>query len=112
MRELQKQGKTKAREYRQLQNQHDTYATALGVDSLAGRAGAIELGAVTGFGGGIANMGDATLRAIRGQSASMDIPEYEAASDDLREANEQRDALIQMGRAYTDTTKGTIATTE
>lgn len=112
MRELQKQGKTKTREYRQLQNQHDTYATALGVDSLAGRAGAIELGAVTGFGGGVANMGDATLRAIRGQSASMDIPEYEAASDDLQEANEQRDALIQMGRAYTDTPNGPVATPE
>ena len=112
MRELQKQGKTKTREYRQLQNQHDTYATALGVDSLAGRAGAIELGAVTGFGGGIANMGDATLRAIRGQSASMDIPEYEAASDDLQEANEQRDALIQMGRAYTDGPDGPVATPE
>ena len=112
MRELQKQGKTKTREYRQLQNQHDTYATALGVDSLAGRAGAIELGAVTGFGGGVANMGDATLRAIRGQSASMDIPEYEAASDDLREANEQRDALIQMGRAYTDGPDGPVATPE
>lgn len=112
MRELQKQGKTETREYRQLQNQHDTYATALGVDSLAGRAGAIELGAVTGFGGGVANMGDATLRAIRGQSASMDIPEYEAASDDLQEANEQRDALIQMGRAYTDTPNGPVATPE
>lgn len=112
MRELQKQGKTKTREYRQLQNQHDTYATALGVDSLAGRAGAIELGAVTGFGGGVANMGDATLRAIRGQSASMDIPEYETASDDLQEANEQRDALIQMGRAYTDTPNGPVATPE
>lgn len=112
MRELQKQGKTKTREYRQLQNQHDTYATALGVDSLAGRAGAIELGAFTGFAGGVANMGDATLRAIRGQSASMDIPEYEAASDDLREANEQRDALIQMGRAYTDTPNGPVATPE
>lgn len=112
MRELQKQGKTKTREYRQLQNQHDTYATALGVDSFAGRAGAIELGAVTGFGGGVANMGDATLRAIRGQSASMDIPEYEAASDDLQEANEQRDALIQMGRAYTDTPNGPVATPE
>lgn len=112
MRELQKQGKTKTREYRQLQNQHDTYATALGVDSLAGRAGAIELGAFTGFGGGVANMGDATLRAIRGQSASMDIPEYEAASDDLREANEQRDALIQMGRAYTDGPDGPVATPE
>lgn len=112
MRELQKQGKTKTREYRQLQNQHDTYATALGVDSLAGRAGAIELGAVTGFGGGVANMGDATLRAIRGQSASMDIPEYEAASDDLQKANEQRDALIQMGRAYTDTPNGPVATPE
>lgn len=112
MRELQKQGKTKTREYRQLQNQHDTYATALGVDSLAGRAGAIELGAVTGFGGGVANMGDATLRAIRGQSASMDIPEYEAASDDLQAANEQRDALIQMGRAYTDTPNGPVATPE
>lgn len=112
MRELQKQGKTKTREYRQLQNQHDTYATALGVDSLAGRAGAIELGAVTGFGGGVANMGDATLRAIRGQSASMDIPEYEAASDDLQAANEQRDALIQMGRAYTDTQNGPVATPE
>lgn len=112
MRELQKQGKTKTREYRQLQNQHDTYATALGVASFAGRAGAIELGAVTGFGGGVANMGDATLRAIRGQSASMDIPEYEAASDDLQEANEQRDALIQMGRAYTDTPNGPVATPE
>ena len=112
MRELQKQGKTKTREYRQLQNQHDTYATALGVDSLAGRAGAIELGAFTGFGGGVANMGDATLRAIRGQSASMDIPEYEAASDDLQEANEQRDALIQMGRAYTDGPDGPVATPE
>lgn len=112
MRELQKQGKTKTREYRQLQNQHDTYATALGVDSLAGRAGAIELGAFTGFGGGIANMGDATLRVIRGQSASMDIPEYEAASDDLQEANEQRDALIQMGRAYTDGPDGPVATPE
>ena len=112
MRELQKQGKTKTREYRQLQNQHDTYATALGVDSLAGRAGAIGLGAVTGFGGGVANMGDATLRAIRGQSASMDIPEYETASDDLQEANEQRDALIQMGRAYTDTPNGPVATPE
>ena len=112
MRELQKQGKTETREYRQLQNQHDTYATALGVDSFAGRAGAIELGAVTGFGGGVANMGDATLRAIRGQSASMDIPEYEAASDDLQEANEQRDALIQMGRAYTDTPNGPVATPE
>lgn len=112
MRELQKQGKTKTREYRQLQNQHDTYATALGVDSLAGRAGAIELGAVTGFGGGVANMGDATLRAIRGQSASMDIPEYETASDDLQEANEQRDALIQMGRAYTDGPDGPVATPE
>ena len=112
MRELQKQGKTKTREYRQLQNQHDTYATALGVDSFAGRAGAIELGAFTGFGGGVANMGDATLRAIRGQSASMDIPEYEAASDDLQEANEQRDALIQMGRAYTDTPNGPVATPE
>lgn len=112
MRELQKQGKTKTREYRQLQNQHDTYATALGVGSFAGRAGAIELGAFTGFGGGVANMGDATLRAIRGQSASMDIPEYEAASDDLREANEQRDALIQMGRAYTDGPDGPVATPE
>lgn len=112
MRELQKQGKTKTREYRQLQNQHDTYATALGVDSLAGRAGAIELGAFTGFAGGVANMGDATLRAIRGQSASMDIPEYEAASDDLQAANEQRDALIQMGRAYTDTQNGPVATPE
>lgn len=112
MRELQNQGKTKTREYRQLQNQHDTYATALGVDSLAGRAGAIELGAFTGFGGGIANMGDATLRAIRGQSASMDIPEYEAASYDLQEANEHRDALIQMGRAYTDTPNGPVATPE
>ena len=112
MRELQKQGKTKTREYRQLQNQHDTYATALGVDSFAGRAGAIGLGAVTGFGGGVANMGDATLRAIRGQSASMDIPEYEAASDDLQEANEQRDALIQMGRAYTDGPDGPVATPE
>lgn len=112
MRELQKQGKTKTREYRQLQNQHDTYATALGVDSFAGRAGAIGLGAVTGFGGGVANMGDATLRAIRGQSASMDIPEYEAASDDLQAANEQRDALIQMGRAYTDTPNGPVATPE
>lgn len=112
MRELQKQGKTKTREYRQLQNQHDTYATALGVDSLAGRAGAIELGAVSGFAAGLANMGDATARAIRGQSASMDIPEYEAASDDLQEANEQRDALIQMGRAYTDTPNGPVATPE
>lgn len=112
MRELQKQGKTKTREYRQLQNQHDTYATALGVDSLAGRAGAIELGAFTGFAGGVANMGDATLRAIRGQSASMDIPEYEAASDDLQEANEQRDALIQMGRAYTDGPDGPVVTPE
>lgn len=112
MRELQKQGKTKTREYRQLQNQHDTYATALGVDSLAGRAGATGLGAVTGFGGGVANMGDATLRAIRGQSASMDIPEYEAASDDLQAVNEQRDALIQMGRAYTDTPNGPVATPE
>lgn len=112
MRELQKQGKTKTREYRQLQNQHDTYATALGVDSFAGRAGAIELGAFTGFGGGVANMGDATLRAIRGQSASMDIPEYETASNDLQEANEQRDALIQMGRAYTDTPNGPVATPE
>ena len=112
MRELQKQGKTKTREYRQLQNQHDTYATALGVDSLAGRAGAIELGAFTGFAGGVANMGDATLRAIRGQSASMDIPEYEAASDDLQAANEQRDVLIQMGRAYTDTPNGPVATPE
>lgn len=112
MRELQKQGKTQTREYRQLQNQHDTYATALGVDTLAGRAGAIELGAVTGFGGGVANMGDATLRAIRGQSASMDIPEYEAASDDLQAANEQRDALIQMGRAYTDGPDGPVATPE
>nr|DAG87130.1 MAG TPA: hypothetical protein [Ackermannviridae sp.] len=112
MRELQKQGKTKTREYRQLQNQHDTYATALGVDSFAGRAGAIELGAVTGFGGGVANMGDATLRAIRGQSASMDIPEYETASDDLQAANEQRDALIQMGRAYTDGPDGPVATPE
>ena len=112
MRELQKQGKTKTREYRQLQNQHDTYATALGVDSLAGRAGATGLGAVSGFAAGVANMGDATARAIRGQSASMDIPEYEAASDDLREANEQRDALIQMGRAYTDTPNGPVATPE
>nr|DAP62663.1 MAG TPA: hypothetical protein [Ackermannviridae sp.] len=112
MRELQKQGKTKTREYRQLQNQHDTYATALGVDSLAGRAGATGLGAVSGFAAGVANMGDATARAIRGQSASMDIPEYEAASDDLQEANEQRDALIQMGRAYTDTPDGPVATPE
>lgn len=112
MRELQKQGKTKTREYRQLQNQHDTYATALGVDSLAGRAGATGLGAVSGFAAGVANMGDATARAIRGQSASMDIPEYEAASDDLQAANEQRDALIQMGRAYTDTPNGPIATPE
>lgn len=112
MRELQKQGKTKTREYRQLQNQHDTYATALGVDSFAGRAGAIGLGAVSGFAAGVANMGDATARAIRGQSASMDIPEYEAASDDLQEANEQRDALIQMGRAYTDTPNGPVATPE
>lgn len=112
MRELQKQGKTKTREYRQLQNQHDTYATALGVDSLAGRAGATGLGAVSGFAAGVANMGDATARAIRGQSASMDIPEYEAASDDLQEANEQRDALIQMGRAYTDTPNGPVATPE
>lgn len=112
MRELQKQGKTKTREYRQLQNQHDTYATALGVDSLAGRAGATGLGAVSGFAAGLANMGDATARAIRGQSASMDIPEYEAASDDLQEANEQRDALIQMGRAYTDTPNGPVATPE
>ncbi len=112
MRELQKQGKTKTREYRQLQNQHDTYATALGVDSLAGRAGATGLGAVSGFAAGLANMGDATARAIRGQSASMDIPEYEAASDDLQEANEQRDALIQMGRAYTDTPDGPVATPE
>lgn len=112
MRELQKQGKTKTREYRQLQNQHDTYATALGVDSLAGRAGATGLGAVSGFAAGVANMGDATARAIRGQSASMDIPEYEAASNDLQEANEQRDALIQMGRAYTDTPNGPVATPE
>ena len=112
MRELQKQGKTKTREYRQLQNQHDTYATALGVDSFAGRAGATGLGAVSGFAAGLANMGDATARAIRGQSASMDIPEYEAASDDLQEANEQRDALIQMGRAYTDTPDGPVATPE
>lgn len=112
MRELQKQGKTKTREYRQLQNQHDTYATALGVDSFAGRAGAIGLGAVSGFAAGVANMGDATARAIRGQSESMDIPEYEAASDDLQEANEQRDALIQMGRAYTDTPNGPVATPE
>lgn len=112
MRELQEQGKTKTREYRQLQNQHDTYATALGVDSLAGRAGATGLGAVSGFAAGLANMGDATARAIRGQSASMDIPEYEAASDDLQEANEQRDALIQMGRAYTDTPNGPVATPE
>nr|DAK05919.1 MAG TPA: hypothetical protein [Ackermannviridae sp.] len=112
MRELQKQGKTKTREYRQLQNQHDTYATALGVDSFAGRAGAIGLGAASGFAAGLANMGDATARAIRGQSASMDIPEYEAASDDLQEANEQRDALIQMGRAYTDTPNGPVATPE
>ena len=112
MRELQKQGKTETREYRQLQNQHDTYATALGVDTLAGRAGATGLGAVSGFAAGLANMGDATARAIRGQSASMDIPEYEAASDDLQEANEQRDALIQMGRAYTDTPNGPVATPE
>lgn len=112
MRELQKQGKTQTREYRQLQNQHDTYATALGVDTLAGRAGATGLGAVSGFAAGLANMGDATARAIRGQSASMDIPEYEAASDDLQEANEQRDALIQMGRAYTDTPNGPVATPE
>ena len=112
MRELQRQGKTKTREYRQLQNQHDTYATALGVDTLAGRAGAIGLGAVSGFAAGLANMGDATARAIRGQSASMDIPEYEAASDDLQAANEQRDALIQMGRAYTDTPNGPVATPE
>lgn len=112
MRELQKQGKTKTREYRQLQSQHDTYATALGVDSLAGRAGATGLGAVSGFAAGVANMGDATARAIRGQSASMDIPEYEAASDDLQAANEQRDALIQMGRAYTDTPNGPVATPE
>ena len=112
MRELQKQGKTKTREYRQLQNQHDTYATALGVDSFAGRAGATGLGAVSGFAAGVANMGDATARAIRGQSASMDIPEYEAASDDLQEANERRDALIQMGRAYTDTPNGPVATPE
>lgn len=112
MRELQKQGKTKTREYRQLQNQHDTYATALGVDSLAGRAGATGLAAVSGFAAGVANMGDATARAIRGQSASMDIPEYEAASDDLQAANEQRDALIQMGRAYTDTPNGPVATPE
>ncbi len=112
MRELQKQGKTKTREYRQLQNQHDTYATALGVDSFAGRAGATGLGAVSGFAAGVANMGDATARAIRGQSESMDIPEYEAASDDLQEANEQRDALIQMGRAYTDTPNGPVATPE
>lgn len=112
MRELQKQGKTKTREYRQLQNQHDTYATALGVDSFAGRAGATGLGAVSGFAAGVANMGDATARAIRGQSASMDIPEYETASNDLQEANEQRDALIQMGRAYTDTPNGPVATPE
>nr|DAJ22020.1 MAG TPA: hypothetical protein [Ackermannviridae sp. ctjwt21] len=112
MRELQKQGKTKTREYRQLQNQHDTYATALGVDAFAGRAGATGLGAVSGFAAGLANMGDATARAIRGQSASMDIPEYETASDDLQEANEQRDALIQMGRAYTDTPNGPVATPE
>ncbi len=112
MRELQKQGKTKTREYRQLQNQHDTYATALGVDSFAGRAGATGLGAVSGFAAGVANMGDATARAIRGQSASMDIPEYETASDDLQEANEQRNALIQMGRAYTDTPNGPVATPE
>lgn len=112
MRELQKQGKTKTREYRQLQNQHDTYAAALGVDTLAGRAGATGLGAVSGFAAGLANMGDATARAIRGQSASMDIPEYEAASDDLQAANEQRDALIQMGRAYTDTPNGPVATPE
>lgn len=112
MRELQKQGKTKTREYRQLQNQHDTYATALGVDTLAGRAAATGLGAVSGFASGVANMGDATARAIRGQSASMDIPEYEAASDDLQAANEQRDALIQMGRAYTDTPNGPVATPE
>lgn len=112
MRELQKQGKTKTREYRQLQNQHDTYATALGVDSFAGRAGATGLGAVSGFAAGVANMGDATARAIRGQSASMDIPEYEAASDDLQAANEQRDSLIQMGRAYTDTPNGPVATPE
>lgn len=112
MRELQKQGKTQTREYRQLQNQHDTYATALGVDSFAGRAGATGLGAVSGFAAGLANMGDATARAIRGQSASMDIPEYEAASNDLQEANEQRDALIQMGRAYTDTPNGPVATPE
>lgn len=112
MRELQKQGKTETREYRQLQNQHDTYATALGVDTLAGRAGATGLGAVSGFAAGLANMGDATARAIRGQSASMDIPEYEAASDDLQAANEQRDALIQMGRAYTDTPNGPVATPE
>lgn len=112
MRELQKQGKTKTREYRQLQNQHDTYATALGVDSFAGRAGATGLGAVSGFAAGVANMGDATARAIRGQSESMDIPEYEAASDDLQAANEQRDALIQMGRAYTDTPNGPVATPE
>lgn len=112
MRELQKQGKTKTREYRQLQNQHDTYATALGVDSFAGRAGATGLGAVSGFAAGLANMGDATARAIRGQSASMDIPEYEAASNDLQAANEQRDALIQMGRAYTDTPNGPVATPE
>lgn len=112
MRELQKQGKTKTREYRQLQNQHDTYATALGVDSFGGRAGAIGLGAVSGFAAGVANMGDATARAIRGQSESMDIPEYEAASNDLQEANEQRDALIQMGRAYTDTPNGPVATPE
>lgn len=112
MRELQKQGKTKTREYRQLQNQHDTYATALGVDSLAGRAGATGLGAVSGFAAGVANMGDATARAIRGQSESMDIPEYETASDDLQAANEQRDALIQMGRAYTDTPNGPVATPE
>lgn len=112
MRELQKQGKTKTREYRQLQNQHDTYATALGVDSFAGRAGATGLGAVSGFAAGLANMGDATARAIRGQSESMDIPEYETASDDLQAANEQRDALIQMGRAYTDTPNGPVATPE
>lgn len=112
MRELQKQGKTKTREYRQLQNQHDTYATALGVDSFAGRAGATGLGAVSGFAAGLANMGDATARAIRGQSESMDIPEYEVASDDLQAANEQRDALIQMGRAYTDTPNGPVATPE
>lgn len=112
MRELQKQGKTKTREYRQLQNQHDTYATALGVDSFTGRAGATGLGAVSGFAAGVANMGDATARAIRGQSESMDIPEYETASDDLQAANEQRDALIQMGRAYTDTPNGPVATPE